>query len=45
MSAMEKEYGANAEKVFYASRNSGKIKDVDPKSMGGFKKKKQPKWQ
>ncbi len=34
MSAMRKTYGSNkkAEQVFYASRNAGKIKDVDPES-------------
>lgn len=33
MAAMEKEYGSNAEKVFYASRNKGTISGVDPNSM------------
>lgn len=33
-SAMTREYGAKkGEQVFYASRNAGKIKDVDPESM------------
>ena len=32
MSAMEKEYGKNAKKVFYASRNKGTISGVDPES-------------
>jgi hypothetical protein len=33
MSAMKKEYGAKkGEQVFYASRNAGKIKGVDPES-------------
>ena len=39
MEAMEKEYGKDAEKVFYASRNAGKITGVDPES----KRKKKPK--
>jgi len=29
MSAMKKQYGKNAEKVFYAAKNKGTIKDVD----------------
>jgi hypothetical protein len=32
MAAMEKEYGKDAEKVFYASRNKGTISGVDPQS-------------
>lgn len=39
MAAMEKEYGKDAEKVFYASRNKGTITGVDPESN----KKKKPK--
>lgn len=31
MSAMKKEYGADAKKVFYASRNKGTIKGVEKK--------------
>lgn len=38
MAAMKKEYGENAEKVFYASRNKGTITGVDPES-----RKKKPK--
>lgn len=37
MKAMEKEYGKDAKKVFYASRNKGTITGVDPESR---KKKK-----
>lgn len=34
--AMDKEYGAKkGEKVFYASRNSGKIKGVDKSRKSG----------
>ena len=36
MKAMKKEYGKNAEKVFYASKNKGVIKKVEKKT----KKKK-----
>lgn len=36
MKAMKKEYGKNAKKVFYASKNKGVIKNVEKKS----KKKK-----
>jgi hypothetical protein len=36
MKAMKKEYGKNAEKVFYASKNKGVIKNVEKKT----KKKK-----
>jgi len=36
MKAMKKEYGKNAEKVLYASKNKGVIKNVKKKS----KKKK-----
>ena len=36
MKAMKKEYGKDARKVFYASKNKGKIKNVEKKS----KKKK-----
>ena len=36
MANMRKEYGAKkAERVFYASRNSGKISGVDPESTPG----------
>lgn len=38
MRAMKKEYGKDAEKVFYASKNKGTIKGVDKK-----KKKKKSK--
>lgn len=31
MSAMKKEYGEKAEKVFYATKNAGKIKGVEKK--------------
>lgn len=31
MTAMKKEYGTKAEKVFYASRNKGTIKGVEKK--------------
>jgi len=38
MSAMKKEYGEEkGESVFYASRNKGIIKDVDPESSGKMK--------
>lgn len=34
--AMKKQYGKDkAEQVFYASRNKGTIKGVDPESKGG----------
>ena len=36
MKSMKKEYGKDAKKVFYASKNKGKIKNVEKKS----KKKK-----
>ena len=36
MKAMKKEYGKNAEKVFYAYKNKGVIKNVEKKA----KKKK-----
>jgi hypothetical protein len=36
MKEMKKEYGKNAEKVFYASKNKGVIKNVEKKA----KKKK-----
>lgn len=40
MSAMTKQYGAKkAESVFYASKNSGKIKEVEGKSKSKPKKK------
>lgn len=42
MAAMKKEYGENAEKVFYASRNKGTITGVDPESTRGKKRKKKP---
>jgi hypothetical protein len=32
MKSMKKTYGKKAERVFYASRNAGKITGVDPKS-------------
>ena len=36
MANMTKEYGAKkGERVFYASRNAGRISGVDPQSMGG----------
>ncbi|MDE2100683.1 MAG: hypothetical protein KGL39_25790 [Patescibacteria group bacterium] len=36
MSKMTQEYGAKKGKqVFYASRNAGKIKGVDPESVSG----------
>jgi len=31
MKAMKKKYGKDAKKVFYASKNKGKIKGVDKK--------------
>ena len=42
MAAMEKEYGANGEKVFYASRNKGTIIGVD-KSGSTLPKRKSNK--
>lgn len=40
LDAMKEEYGKKKGKgVFYASANKGKIKGVEPKKMGGKKKK------
>ena len=35
MSAMKKQYGDEAEAVFYASKNKGTISDVEKKRRGG----------
>ena len=35
MANMKKQYGEKGEQVFYASRNKGTIKDVDPESSKG----------
>ena len=44
MKNMKKEYGGKKGKsVFYASRNKGRIKGVDPESSGKGKKSKSDK--